>query len=164
MSTPAAYQPNDSARTINPNVHVAIVAARWNEDIIARLIHGAQRGLQELGLEDTHCHLFRCPGSYELPLIAKACAESGRFAGVIALGCVIRGETYHFELVADAASDGLLRVMLDTGVPCMMGVLTTETVDQAHARAADGPSNKGYECAYGLADMLWQLQLVGGPG
>lgn len=133
---------------------MAVVAARWNAAIIDRLLAGVNEAWGEYGGDPAALKMFRCPGSYELPLAAQACAQSGKYNAVIALGCVIRGDTYHFELVADAASEGIMRVMLDTGVPCIFGVLTTDTVEQAMDRSDTGMNNKGYEAVIGALDMI----------
>ena len=154
MSTHQPYAAAAAVPKIASDKRIAIVAARWNEEIVGRLLSGALQGLAELGVAEENISVFRCPGSYEIPLVAKACVQSGRFAGVITLGCVIRGDTYHFELVADAVSAGVLQVSLESGVPILLGVLTTENQEQALARAAEGPNNKGWECAYGLAELL----------
>ena len=139
---------------------VAVVAARWNAAIIDRLLDGVRSAWSEYGGDPAALELFRCPGSYELPLAVQACAQSGKYSAVIALGCVIRGDTYHFELVADAASEGIMRVMLDTGVPCIFGVLTTETVEQALDRSDTRMNNKGYEAVIGALDMIHVLRNI----
>lgn len=151
MSQPTPlYQNVPSAQGLN----VAVVAARWNAVVIDRLLTGVNEAWSEYGGDPAKLEMFRCPGSYELPLAVQACAQSGRYSAVIALGCVIRGDTYHFELVADAASEGIMRVMLDTGVPCIFGVLTTDTVEQAMDRSDTGMNNKGYEAVIAALDMV----------
>ncbi|MFM7775107.1 MAG: 6,7-dimethyl-8-ribityllumazine synthase [Candidatus Kapaibacterium sp.] len=135
-------------------LRLAVVAARWNAVIIDRLLDGVRTAWQECGGDEGTLDVFRCPGSYELPSVVQACAQSARYHAVIALGCVVRGDTYHFELVADAASHGIMRVMLDTGVPCILGVLTTENIEQAMDRSDTGMNNKGYEAVFGALDMI----------
>lgn len=135
-------------------IRIALVAARWNAEIIDSMIAGAYEAWSDCGGEASQIDLLRCPGSFELPLAAMECARSGRYGAVIVLGCVIRGETYHFEIVAEAASNGIMRVMLDTGVPCIFGVLTTDNEEQAKARASKGMDNKGYEAVFAALEMV----------
>jgi 6,7-dimethyl-8-ribityllumazine synthase len=157
MSQPTPlYETTPSA----DGIRVAVVAARWNAAIIDRLLSGVNTAWSECGGEESGLDLFRCPGSYELPSVVQACAQSGKYHAVIALGCVIRGDTYHFELVADAASDGIMRVMLETGVPCIFGVLTTDTYEQAADRSDTGMNNKGYEAVIGALDMVRVLHHI----
>jgi 6,7-dimethyl-8-ribityllumazine synthase len=115
---------------------VALCVARFYADLAARLERGAREELAAAGIDAVDC--FEVPGAYELPFVAKLAAESGRFDGVVCLGAVIRGETDHYDYVCAAASDGILRVGLDTGVPCGFGVLTVDTMEQALARVAGG--------------------------
>ena len=115
---------------------VAIVAARWNGEIIDRLIEGCQRRLVELLVEDQD--LFRVPGSFELPTAAKWAAQTGRYAAVVCLGCVVRGETPHFDLVAGEAARGINEASLSSGVACLFGVLAVNTREQAVARVGVG--------------------------
>ena len=117
---------------------VALCIARFYGELADRLEQGARAELGEAGLDDDAIEVFTVPGAFELPVVAKFCAESGRFAGVVCLGAVIRGETDHYDHVCGAASDGLLRVSLDTGIPCGFGVLTVDTMDQALARVTGG--------------------------
>jgi 6,7-dimethyl-8-ribityllumazine synthase len=115
---------------------VALCVARFYTELAERLERGAREQLSEAGIAQAAC--FDVPGAFELPFIAKLAAESHRFDGVICLGAVIRGETDHYDYVCSAASDGILRVSLDTGVPCGFGVLTVDTMEQALARVAGG--------------------------
>jgi 6,7-dimethyl-8-ribityllumazine synthase len=112
----------------------AIAVARFYEDLADRLVEGARRVFDEAGASaDVH----PVPGAFELPLAAKYCAESGRYAGVACLGAVIRGETDHYEYVCNEAAKGIARVQLDTGVPCAFGVLTVDSMEQALARLGE---------------------------
>ena len=115
---------------------VALCVARFYSELAERLERGAREQLAEAGIADAVC--LDVPGAYELPFVAKLAAESGRFDGVVCLGAVIRGETDHYDYVCSAASDGILRVGLDTGVPCGFGVLTVDSMEQALARVAGG--------------------------
>jgi len=137
---------------------IAIVVSRYNEDVSRRLLRGALNALQEHGVEDPD--VFWVPGALELPVTALALAEKGGYDAIVSLGCVIRGETYHFEIVANQSAAGLMQVQLDTGVPITFGVLTTEDRDQAQARS--GPkNNKGAEAAEAaieIANLLRSIQ------
>ena len=115
---------------------VALCVARFYEDLAERLERGARETLARAGVEDVPA--YAVPGAFELPTIAMYAAGSGRFDGVVCLGAVIRGETDHYDYVCSAATDGILRVALETGVPCGFGVLTVDTMDQALARVAGG--------------------------
>ena len=115
---------------------VALCVARFYTDLADALEQGARAALDEAGVEVVES--FAVPGAFELPLVAKYAAESGRFDAVVCLGAVIRGETDHYEYVCSSAADGITRVALDTGVPCGFGVLTVDTMEQARARVAGG--------------------------
>jgi 6,7-dimethyl-8-ribityllumazine synthase len=128
----------------------AIAAARFYEDLAERLVEGARRVFEEAGGE---VEVFDVPGAFELPLAAKYCAESGRYAGVACVGAVIRGETDHYDYVCDQAARGIARVGLDTGVPCAFGVLTVDTMEQAIARAGGGKRHSGEDAARAVLRM-----------
>ena len=128
----------------------AVAVARFYEDLADKLVEGASRVLEEAGA-DVEVH--GVPGAFELPLAAKYCAESGRFAGVACLGAVIRGETDHYDYVCAEAARGIARVQLDTGVPCAFGVITTETMEQAQARAGGGKRHQGEDAARAILRM-----------
>jgi 6,7-dimethyl-8-ribityllumazine synthase len=135
-------------------LRVAIVCARFNDHVSVRLLEGARRGLEECKVDDADVTEVWVPGAFELPLVAKTFAESGDVDAVICLGCVIRGETAHFEHVAGQAAAGIQRVGLDTGLPIVFGVLTTENLDQALARSEDaGGENAGEEGARTAVEM-----------
>jgi 6,7-dimethyl-8-ribityllumazine synthase len=128
----------------------ALAVGRFYEDLAERLVEGAERVLREAGAEvDVH----DVPGAFELPLAAKYCAESGRYAGVACLGAVIRGETDHYDYVCAEAARGIARVSLDTGVPCAFGVLTVDDMDQALARAGGGKRHQGEDAARAVLQM-----------
>jgi 6,7-dimethyl-8-ribityllumazine synthase len=128
----------------------AIAVGRFYEDLAERLVSGATRVFEEAGAS---VEVFDVPGAFELPLAAKYCAESGRFDGVACLGAVIRGETSHYDYVCESAASGILRVGLDTGVPCAFGVLTVENMDQALARTGDGKRHQGEDAAHAVLQM-----------
>jgi len=139
---------------------VAIVAARFNDFIVASLVKGASAAWTAHGGADDDLAVIRVPGAFELPLAASKLAASGRYDAVVALGCVIRGDTPHFEYVAGECARGLQQASLETGVPVAFGVLTVETVDQALERAATNAGNKGgeaMETALEMASLLKRL-------
>lgn len=131
----------------------AVIVSRFNEAITGPLRAGALRALQEAGAAADHVETFNVPGAFELPQAARAVAETGRFDAIVCLGCVIRGETPHFEYICAAAADGLMAASGETGVPMAFGVLTTDTWEQAEARAGAGRDNKGFEAAAAALDM-----------
>jgi 6,7-dimethyl-8-ribityllumazine synthase len=140
------------------DLRIAVVVSRFNEEISKRLLRGALGVLEEHGVGDPD--VLWVPGSLELPVTALALAERGNHDAIVCLGCVIRGETYHFELVAGQAAAGIMQVQLDTGVPVAFGVLTTEDREQALARS--GPkNNKGAdaaEVAIEMANLMREIQ------
>ncbi|MGQ0622252.1 MAG: 6,7-dimethyl-8-ribityllumazine synthase [Panacagrimonas sp.] len=133
---------------------VAILATRWNVDVVDALIAGAHRALRLWGVEDAHVSEFRAPGAFELPLAANALLHGGRFDAVIALGAVIRGDTPHFEYVAGQCARGLMDVQLRHNKPVAFGVLTVNTPQQASERCGPGDDNKGFEAACAALEMI----------
>lgn len=133
---------------------IAIVASRFNQAITDRLVAGAHACLVAHGVAETDIVTVSVPGAWELPWSARRLADTGRFDAIVAIGCVIRGETAHFEYVAGPAADGLARVALDTGIPVGFGVLTTETPEQAYARAGGTLGNKGWEAAEVALELI----------
>jgi len=127
----------------------AIVASEYNSVILDRLIAGAKRALKD----QKQVTLIRVPGSFELPLAAQQAALSKKYDGIVALGCVLRGETAHFEYISSAVSDGLQRVALETGIPVGFGLLTVDTVEQAMERSGES-ANKGSEAAMAALEMI----------
>lgn len=149
--------PVPSAELSAAQLSVAIVAARYNDFAVASLLRGAAGAWEQLGGDPGRLLVARVPGAFELPVAARRCALTGRYAAVIALGCVIRGDTAHFDHVAGECAHGLTRVALDTGVPVMFGVLTVDTVEQAVQRAAVRAGNKGGEAMRGAVEMAQLL-------
>jgi 6,7-dimethyl-8-ribityllumazine synthase len=144
-------------------VRVAVLCARFNDLITLRLLAGVRRGLGAAGVADDDVTVAWVPGAFELPLAAKAHAESGRFDAVIVLGAVVRGETTHYEIVSGECARGVQDVQLTTGVPVMFGVLTVEDLGQALARSEDaGGHNVGEECALGAVEVVGLLRGVRG--
>ena len=128
-------------------LRVAIVATRWNDFIVDRLVAGAKDALIRHGVDEARIDLAMAPGAYEVPFTAKQLAETGRYDAIVALGCVIRGSTAHFDYVAGEAARGIGSVMRDSGIPVAFGVLTTDTIEQAIERAGTKAGNKGAEAA-----------------
>ncbi len=148
-------------------MRVAVAASRFNELVTDRLVAGARDGLLRHGVDDASLTLVWAPGAFELPLVARRLAESGEYDAVVCVGAVIRGATDHYEHVASQCAAGLGRVALDTGVPVVFGVLTTDTTEAALERAGGKLGNKGFEAAVTaieMADLLRQLPKGGGPG
>lgn len=128
-------------------LRVAIVAARFNDTIVNRLVEGATDGLRRHGVDPASIDMAWAPGAFELPLVAARMAASGSYDAVITLGAVIRGATGHYDFVAGQAAAGVARASLDTGVPVVFGVLTTDTIEQAVERSGTKAGNKGFESA-----------------
>jgi 6,7-dimethyl-8-ribityllumazine synthase len=129
-------------------LRVAIVAARYNEQIVEQLVEGAVSAWRAAEGADDAVRIERVPGAFELPLAAQLLARTGRYDAIVALGCVIRGDTAHFDFVAGECARGLQHVMLATAVPVAFGVLTTENAQQAQERSAPGVQNKGAEAIH----------------
>ena len=140
----------------------AIVVSRFNPEITDGLLAGAREALAEAEVRDDDVTIVRVPGAFELPVAAQRLAESGRFDAVICLGCLIKGDTMHFEYIAEAASQGIMNVSVSTGVPLAFGVLTTMTDEQAIARSAPGDGNKGREAALAAIEMATLFKRLGG--
>ncbi len=138
-------------------LRIGVVVARFNAFVTEGLLAGAVGAIRDAGVADDDVTLLRVPGAFEVPLAARALAESGEVDGIVCLGAVIRGDTPHFDFVAKAATDGLLGVMMERGVPLAFGVLTTDTVEQALARSAEGEGNKGAEAARTVLEMIGLL-------
>ena len=132
---------------------VALIVSKYHEFVTGGLEAGARAALRESGVPDDEIVTFTVPGAYELAQAAQRLAESGSWDAVVCLGCLIRGETPHFDYIATAAADGIMRAAQATGVPIAFGVLTTNTAEEAMARAGDGPANKGRESALAALEM-----------
>lgn len=131
----------------------AVVVSRFNEAITEGLLTGARQALTEASVRDDDVTVLRVPGAFEIPVTALRAAETGHFDAVICIGCVIKGETMHFEYIAGTVCQAIANAASATGVPIALGVLTTLTEDQAIARAAEGPENKGREAALAAVEM-----------
>ena len=132
----------------------AIVVSRWNDFLTSKLLDGALDALESTGAREDAIEIFKVPGSFELPLTALKAARTGDFDAVIAIGVVIRGETPHFDYVAGQAASGIAQAGLQTGVPVVFGVITTDTVEQAMNRSGVKSGNKGYEAAMSAIEVV----------
>lgn len=138
----------------------AVIVSRFNPSITEALREGARTALLEAGAAPADIEELHVPGAFELPQAARCAAETGRFDAVICLGCVIRGATPHFEYISSAVAHGIMEAAGDTGVPIAFGVLTTNTAEEALARAVEGPANKGREAAVAALEMVRLYQRV----
>lgn len=141
-------------KVVSEDIKIGIVAARFNEFIVSKLVSGAQDALVRHGVVDEDIALAWVPGAFEIPLAAKRMAESGKYDAVITLGAVIRGATSHYDFVCSEVSKGVANVALGADIPVMFGVLTTDTIEQAIERAGTKAGNKGAECAQGAIEMV----------
>lgn len=141
-------------KLVPKNIKIGIVAARFNEFIVSKLIGGCEDTLLRHGVREEDISLAWVPGAFEIPLIAEKMAKSGKYDAVIALGAVIRGSTSHYDYVCAEVSKGIAAVSLESGVPVMFGVLTTDTIEQAIERAGTKAGNKGADCAQGAIEMV----------
>lgn len=136
------------------DMKIGIVAARFNEFIVSKLIGGAMDGLTRHDIPEDNITLAWVPGAFEIPVAAKKMAETGKYDAVICLGTVIRGATSHYDYVCNEVSKGIAQVSLNTGIPVMFGIVTTENIEQAIERAGTKAGNKGYDCALGAIEMV----------
>ena len=141
-------------KVVSEGMKVGIVAARFNEFIVSKLVAGAQDALVRHDVKEEDIDLAWVPGAFEIPLIASKMAKSGKYDAVIALGAVIRGSTTHYDYVCSEVSKGIANVSLNSDIPVMFGVLTTENIEQAIERAGTKAGNKGYDCAAGAIEMV----------
>lgn len=143
------------------NERFCIVVSRFNEFITAKLLSGAIDELKRHGVSDSNIDIVWCPGAFEIPLIAKKCAKTGKYSAILALGAVIKGSTSHYDYVCAEVSKGVASVGLDTGVPVIFGVLTTDNIEQAIERAGTKSGNKGSEAAKSAIEMVNLLNKIG---
>ncbi len=161
MARDAAAEDRQRSTLTGEGLRVALVCGRFNDHITLRLLDGATTALQGAGVAPGDVHVTWVPGAFEVPMAAKAWAESGRVDAVIGLGAVIRGETGHYDFVAGECARGIQDAQLATGVPVVFGVLTTDNLDQALARSG-GDDNKGVECAEVALEMVAVLDGIRG--
>ena len=150
----SSYAPQQAAIELPASARIAIVASRWNVQIIDALVAGCTDRLKQLKLDESRIELHRVPGAFELPVAAKLLVDTKRYDAIICIGCVIRGETYHFELVANEAARGVQQVAISSGVPCIFGVLAVDTVEQAMDRAGGAHGHAGVAAAEAAAEMI----------
>ena len=136
------------------NIRMAIVVARFNDFVTERLLQGAVSALRTAGVDEGDITVHRVPGAFEVPLAAEWAAQTRQVDGVVALGCLIRGATPHFDYIASSCAHGLMAAQSKTGIPIAFGVLTTNSVEEALERAVDGPGNKGAEAAEACLEMV----------
>lgn len=141
-------------KVVAEGIRIGIVVARFNEFITSKLLGGAIDGLVRHGMKEEDVDVAWVPGAFEIPLIAKKMAKSGKYDAVIALGAVIRGSTSHYDYVCNEVSKGVAAASMESGVPVMFGVVTTENIEQAIERAGTKAGNKGYDCALGAIEMV----------
>lgn len=142
------------------NMKVAIVASRFNEIIVNKLLGGAVDGLVRHGVEEKNVTAAWVPGAFEIPLTAQKLAESGKYDAVICVGAVIRGQTSHYDYVCNEVSKGIAQVSLNSKIPVLFGIVTTENIEQAIARAGSKAGNKGYDCALSAIEMVNLLHQI----
>ncbi len=145
---------------VGTGLRIGLVATRWNDFIVGNLVSGAKDALVRHGVAEEDIGLALVPGAFEIPLVAKRLAMSGKYDAIVCLGAVIRGATAHFEYVAGEVAKGIASVMLETGVPVTFGVLTTETLEQAIERAGAKAGNKGAEAALAALEMANLLRTL----
>ena len=141
-------------KLVSEGIKVGVVCARFNDFLVSKLLSGCEDGLLRRGVREEDIEVAWVPGAFEIPLIAKKMAESGKYDAVIALGAVIRGSTSHYDYVCAEVSKGVAQAALGSGVPVMFGILTTDTIEQAIERAGSKAGNKGAECAQGAIEMV----------
>jgi len=152
--------PEIQGKSISQGYRFAVVASRFNSEIVDGLLAGAMTALVQCGVDWNLVPVFRVPGAFEIPLMALKVAESEKYDAVIAIGCLIRGETPHFEYISTQVSLGIGRVALDTGIPVTFGVITVNTDDQAVARSGSNSGNKGFEAAMAAVEMVHLLRQI----
>ena len=139
---------------IGQGMKIGIVAARFNEFIVSKLLSGAVDGLVRHGVEEDNITAAWVPGAFEIPLMAEKMAQSGKYDAIICVGAVIRGSTSHYDYVCNEVSKGIAQVGLKSGIPVLFGVVTTENIEQAIERAGTKAGNKGYDCALSAIEMV----------
>ena len=155
------YRPEEGNFNVGP-VRIAVVAARWNAEITDGLVEGAVRAFSRHGIEGAALDVFRVPGAFELPLASQRAARTGRYNAVVALGCVIRGDTPHFDYVCSEPTRGIGEVALQEDLPVAFGLLTTDNLQQSLDRSGDNPENKGEEAALTILELLTVFKQIQG--
>ena len=150
----ATNAPAPSGIDLPASARIAIAASRWNAPVVDPLLAGCVERLKQIGLDESRVELRRVPGAFELPVAAKLFADTKRYDAIIVIGCVIRGETAHFDLVANEAARGVQQVATDTGIPCIFGVLAVDSLEQAMARTGGIHGHAGIAAADAAAEMI----------
>jgi 6,7-dimethyl-8-ribityllumazine synthase len=145
---------------VGTGVRVGVVVSRWNKFITTSLLNGALDGLRRHGVPNDAIDVAWVPGSFEVPIVCKRMAQTGHYDAIVALGAVIRGDTSHYDHVTSAVTSGLAQTSLETGVPCIFGIVTTESIEQAIERAGTKAGNKGYEAAATAIEMANLLESI----
>ena len=148
-------------KLVSKEIRVAIVCSRFNEFITSKLLGGAVDALKRENVNDDDIEVAWVPGAFEIPLIADKMVKSGKYNAVICLGAVIRGSTSHYDYVCAEVSKGVAQVSLNSGIPVMFGVLTTDNIEQAIERAGTKAGNKGFECGQGAIEMVNLIRSIG---
>ena len=147
-------------KLVSEDIKVGIIVARFNEFIVSKLVSGALDGLKRHDVKEEDIDIAWVPGAFEIPLIADKMAKSKKYDAVICLGTVIRGATSHYDYVCNEVSKGIAQVSLNTGIPVLFGVVTTENIEQAIERAGTKAGNKGYDCALSAIEMVQLIKEV----
>lgn len=147
---------------VSDHIKIGIVASRFNEFITSKLLSGAKDALLRHNVKEDDIHTAWVPGAFEIPLVASKMASSGQYDAVICLGAVIRGSTSHYDYVCSEVSKGIAAVSLESGIPVMFGVLTTDSIEQAIERAGTKAGNKGFDCAVSAIEMVNLLRSIDG--
>lgn len=147
-------------KLVADGLKIGIVAARFNEFIVSKLVSGALDGLKRHNVKDEDIDVAWVPGAFEIPLVADKMAKSGKYDAIICLGTVIRGATSHYDYVCNEAAKGIAQVSMSTGIPVLFGVVTTENIEQAIERAGTKAGNKGYDCALSAIEMAQLLKQI----
>ncbi len=147
-------------KVVAEGIRVGIVASRFNEFITNKLVGGALDGLKRHNVDEAQVDVAWVPGAFEIPLIASKMAKSGKYDAVICVGAVIRGNTSHYDYVCNEVSKGIASVSLDSGIPVLFGILTTENIEQAIERAGTKAGNKGYDCALSAIEMVNLIRVI----
>ncbi|MBI5324480.1 MAG: 6,7-dimethyl-8-ribityllumazine synthase [Ignavibacteriae bacterium] len=138
----------------------ALVVTRWNQFVVNKLLDGALDALRRHNAAEENLTVVYCPGAYEIPVVAQKLAKTNKYDAVICLGAVIRGATPHFDYIASEVTKGISRINLETGIPCILGVLTTDTIEQAIERAGSKSGNKGFEAAQTALEMVSLMKAI----
>ena len=157
---PKSAAPAPNRQRANDLPAIAVVVSRYNSQVTIALLEGAIRAYVERGGDPSAVHVFDAPGAYELPALSLAAAETHRYAGVVAIGCLVRGETRHDRYIAEAVSQGLVNITIATGVPVAFGLLTVDTPAQAKARAGGKKGNKGADAMHAALDTIASMERI----